>query len=238
MPDFRVARANRGIRSARLFAQSANIPHSAKAATDLWLPQIRLRFRNFRGFTVCMAFQEDELLVVCSCCRGIFGGGCGLAGAIHTTEAIRVRRKRLLIGYQGLRGSIELQKQVPKKLANPQCFPESRGACPSTPQGHSLVSTRPALPHPDPARARAWRSPLSAGPRFDRPSTCSARRDRHGPIAVAQSPSGRERRLLSEPRQALAHKRSWPLSRKLGRGIAADGSERFAANGQSLRSTA
>jgi hypothetical protein len=82
--------------------------HRRRQITDLLLSEIGLGFRDFGGFAVCMTLEEDELLVVRFCRSRVSRGGGGLSGTVYTSEAIRVCRKRLLVSFQGLRGSIEL----------------------------------------------------------------------------------------------------------------------------------
>src|SRR3984957_8778046 len=82
--------------------------YRCRQITDLLLSEIGFGFRDFGGFAVCMTLEEDELLVVRSCRSRVSRGGGGLSGTVYTSEAIRVCRKRLLVSFQGLRGSIEL----------------------------------------------------------------------------------------------------------------------------------
>ena len=53
------------------------------------MSDIGLRFREFGGFAVCMTLEEEELLVVRFCGRGVSRGGGGLSGAVYTSESYR-----------------------------------------------------------------------------------------------------------------------------------------------------
>ena len=199
---------HRGIRSARLFAESAKIPHHTKAATDLWLPQISLRFPRLPGFH-CLhglpgrqAVRSMLLLSLESPAEAaaLRGSHTHYGGDSGPSQAFADRLSRLA------RSRLSCKSKSPKKLMGRHNASRSHGVFVhrhlKVARSTSPNSASGFVAH-HPARARAWRRPLSAGPRFDRPRVLVPHhRDRHGPIAVAQSPSGRERRLLSEPRQA------------------------------------